>query len=156
MRNGATVDRPLGDVIREYQAAVDDYDRELARALDVNETDLRCLEILLMELPEASPGQLSERLGLTTGSITSLLDRLARAGYLTREPHPTDRRKTVVRTTASLRQRADALIRPLVDEGQAMVDSYDPAQIEVITGFLTRATTLQRRHIDRLRRTDNA
>jgi len=148
------VDRPIGDVLREYQAAVDDYDRELARALDVNETDLRCLEILLIELPEASPSQLAERLGLTTGSITSLLDRLARVGYLTREPHPTDRRKTVVRATACLRQRADALTRPLVDEGQTMVDSYAPAQVEIITDFLARATTLQRRHIDRIRRTE--
>ena len=149
-------DAPLGEVVRKYQAAVDDYDRELARALDVNETDLRCLEILLAELPEAGPSQLAERLGLTTGSTTSLLDRLAKAGYLTREPHPTDRRKTVVRATASFRQRAYALIHPLVEEGQAIVDTYGPAEAEVIIDFLTRATALQRQHIERLRRASAA
>lgn len=144
--------RSLGDAVRGYQAAVDDYDRELARALAVNETDLRCLEILLQELPEASPSQLAERLGLTTGSVTTLLDRLEKAGYLSREAHPTDRRKTIVRATPALQERAYALIGPLLVEGEKMVDeNYTAEQVDVIADFMTRATALQRRHIERLR-----
>jgi hypothetical protein len=42
--------------VQSYQSAVDDFDRELARLMGVNETDLRCLEILLAaeELTPAS------------------------------------------------------------------------------------------------------
>jgi len=154
MPTGAAPDSniPLGEAVRAYQAAVDDYDRELARALAVNETDLRCLEILLQELPEASPGQLAERLGLTTGSVTTLLDRLEKAGYLSREAHPIDRRKTIVRATPAFQQHAYTLIAPLLDEGQKMVDgTYTADQIGIIADFMIRATALQRRHIERLR-----
>ena len=91
----------LGDAVRRYQAAVDDFDREVARLMGINETDLRCLEILLEEVPEASPSRLAARLGLTTGSMTAVLDRLERLGYLVRSPHPTDRRVTLVEPTAS-------------------------------------------------------
>jgi DNA-binding MarR family transcriptional regulator len=144
----------LGEAVRAYQAAIDDYDRELARILRINETDLRCLEILLQELPEAGPSELAERLGLTTGSTTALLDRLEKAGYLTRSPHPTDRRKSVVRATPDFQQRAYALVMPLVDEGHQMVaGSFTPAQVEVIAEFMRRATALQRRHTQLLRET---
>lgn len=159
MPTGAAPDSniPMGEAVRAYQAAVDDYDRELARALAVNETDLRCLEILMQELPEASPSQLAERLGLTTGSVTTLLDRLEKAGHLSREAHPTDRRKTIVRATPAFQQHAYALIAPLLDEGQKMVgETYTADQIGTITDFMIRATALQRRHIERLRRTTPA
>ena len=147
-------DLPLGEAVRGYQAAVDDFDRELARTLHVNETDLRCLEILLQELPEASPSQLAERLGLTTGSVTTLLDRLEKAGYLSRAAHPTDRRKTIVRATPAFQQRAFGLIGPLVVEGEQMIaGAYTPSQVDVIVDFMVRATALQRRHTERLRAT---
>jgi hypothetical protein len=32
----------LADVVRAYQASVDGFDRETARAFRINETDLRC------------------------------------------------------------------------------------------------------------------
>lgn len=57
----------LGEAVRACQASVTDFDRETARALGINETDLRCLEILLHDLPYAAPGILARRLGLTSG-----------------------------------------------------------------------------------------
>jgi len=76
----------LGQGVRAYQAVVKDFDREVARLLDVNPTDMRCLEILLLDLPEAPPRQLANRLGLATGAVT-------------------DRRKTIVRATAEVARR---------------------------------------------------
>lgn len=66
----------LGTAISRYQASVDDYDREMAPPLGVNETDLRCLEILLQDDEEAPPTLLAARLGLSTGSVTVMIDRL--------------------------------------------------------------------------------
>lgn len=42
-----SVESRLGKAVQAYQSAVDDFDRELARLMGVNETDLRCLEILM-------------------------------------------------------------------------------------------------------------
>lgn len=144
--------RKLGRAISSYQAAVDDFDREVARLMGVNETDLRCLEILLNEVEEAAPSLLAARLGLTTGSTTTMLDRLEKAGCLTRSPHPTDRRKTIVRATPEAARRAYELIGPLIDEGnQDLLTRYSVEQIELITEFLGRTGELQERHIRRLR-----
>lgn len=142
----------LGAAVEAYQASVDDFDREAARLLGVNETGLRCLEILVQDTPEATPRQLADRLGLTTGSVTSLLDRLEKMGYLTRSPHPSDRRKLIVRATESATQRSWELIGPLVADGQQhLLARYTPEQLDVIVDFLTRARTLQQTHTTRLR-----
>lgn len=142
----------LGAVVEEYQAAVDDFDRESARLLGVNETDLRCLEILIQDVPEATPRLLADRLGLTTGSVTSLLDRLEKIGYITRSPHPDDRRKVIVRATETATARAWELIGPLVAEGQEQLAArYSEEELGLVTDFLSRARDLQRAHIQRLR-----
>ena len=138
--------------MESLQAAVDDFDREVARLLGVNETDLRCLEILIQEVPEATPRLLADRLGLTTGSVTSMLDRLEQAGYVTRSPHPSDRRKVIVRATETATRRAWELIGPLVAEGQQqLLTCYSADQLDVITDFLGRARELQQSHVELLR-----
>jgi DNA-binding MarR family transcriptional regulator len=142
----------LGEALEGYQAAVDDFDREVARLLGVNETDLRCLEVLLRDEPEATPRLLADRLGLTTGSVTSMLDRLERIGYLTRTPHPSDRRKVIVRATETATRRALELMGPLVAEGQEqLLARYSVEQLELIADFLSRAREQQQAHTRRLR-----
>lgn len=142
----------LGEAVRAYQAAVDDFDREVARLLGVNETDMRCLEILLQDLPEAAPGQLAARLALTTGAVTTMLDRMEQIGYITRSPHPSDRRKTIVRATPLAAERAQALLVPLVAEGtQDLLSRYSVKEVELLIDFMQRARELQQRHVERLR-----
>jgi len=55
----------------------------------------------LHEAGELTPGQLAERLCLTSGAVTALLDRLERLGWAKREPHPHDRRSVIVRRVRS-------------------------------------------------------
>jgi DNA-binding MarR family transcriptional regulator len=141
----------LGVAVEAYQAAVSDFDREVARLLGVNETALRCLEILVQDVPEITPRLLADRLGLTTGSVTSLLDRLEHLGYLTRSPHPSDRRKLIVRATEAATQRAGELLGPMLAEGAELLGRYSAGQLELITDFLVRTRELQQAHTERLR-----
>ncbi|RJO74853.1 MarR family transcriptional regulator [Nocardia panacis] len=140
----------LGEATQAYQAAVDDFDREMARLLGVNETDLRCLEALLAT-DVAAPGRLAAQMGLTTGSVTTMLDRLERLGYLTRSPHPTDRRKTLVRATALAAERVYALMGPFLNDAKAVLADYTADQLGLITEFLAASTANQVRHVQRLR-----
>ncbi|MFE4632214.1 MarR family winged helix-turn-helix transcriptional regulator [Streptomyces sp. NPDC056773] len=147
-----SVEARLGAATQGYQGAVDDFDREMARLLGVNETDLRCLEILLA-VEEISPRELSDQLGLTTGSVTTMLDRLEKLTYLTRTPHPTDRRKTLVRVTPEAAQIAYGLIGPFVDDaGQLITARYTPEQLELVTDFLVFTRGIQQKHVERLRK----
>ncbi|MBU3066710.1 MarR family transcriptional regulator [Nocardia sp. NEAU-G5] len=141
----------LGRAVQAYQAAVDDFDRETARLLGVNDTDLRCLEQLLAA-GALTPRELSDQLNLTTGSVTVMLDRLAKLDLLTRAPHPVDRRKVVVRLTDNGAQRCLDLVGPLIIDGEReLAAKYDTAQLRLVTDFLHTNTTIQQRHIDRLR-----
>jgi DNA-binding MarR family transcriptional regulator len=142
----------LSDAIARYQAAVDDFDRECARVLGVNETDLRCLEILIRESDEATPRLLADQLGLTTGSVTAMLDRLEKMKYVRRSAHPSDRRKVIVSATAEAVRRANDLIAPLIADGNELLGDYSVAQLAQITEFLSRTTDLQDQHTARLRR----
>ncbi len=142
----------VGAAMQSYQAAVADFDREMARLLGVNNTDLRCLEMLIGAEGEVTPRTLADHLGLTTGSVTTMLDRLERAGYIARSPHPEDRRKVVVVTTDEARRRALEMVMPLVDDSVTeVIRHFTDAELDVVERFATRATALQERHTGRLR-----
>jgi DNA-binding MarR family transcriptional regulator len=56
------------------------------------------------------PKVIGERLLLTSGSITSLLDTLEHRGFVRREPHPDDRRKLLVDITDDARKLVDLML----------------------------------------------
>ncbi|MCC3299226.1 MarR family winged helix-turn-helix transcriptional regulator [Arthrobacter caoxuetaonis] len=142
----------VGRAVQLYQAAVEDFDRETARILGVNSTDLRCLEILTTEPDEEiTPRTIAARLRLTTGSVTTMLDRLEQAGYIIRTRHAIDKRKVLVRATSKVQERVRALIGPLVEEGEAeIIAGFSPDELDIVERFITRATALQQRHTTRL------
>ncbi len=71
------------------------FTQAVAQQLGVGPTDLECLAAL-QDLGPASAGQLAEVLGLTTGAITGVVDRLVGAGFVARETDPDDRRRVIV------------------------------------------------------------
>jgi DNA-binding MarR family transcriptional regulator len=144
------VEARLGAAVQAYQGAVDDFDRELARLMGVNETDLRCLELLL-GAEEVAPSLLAAKLGLTTGSVTAMLDRLEKLDYLTRTPHPTDRRKTLVRITPQASKRAFGLIAPFLADSAQVLARFTSEQLELVIDFMTASRETQEIHIQRLR-----
>lgn len=141
----------LGDEVRASQSAVDALDEAVAAHLAVNRTDLRCLEILLLEVDAATPGHLAARLGLTTGSVTAMLDRLARLGYLTREPDVADRRKVLVRATPAIAERVQAIYGPIAAAGGREMERYTVEQLELLIDFHSRSRAIQDEHLHRIR-----
>ena len=141
----------LGSAIQIYQAAVADFGREMARLLGVNETDLRCLELLL-DVDELTPGDLAAALGLTTGGVTAMLDRLERLDLLTRDPHPSDRRRSLVRITQEAARCCVELLSPLIEEGRVVLTArFDASQLTLVTEFLSASTRTQTRYVEQLR-----
>lgn len=147
-----TLRESLGAEDQAYQAAVADFDAAAARLLGVNGTDLRCLEILLTHHRQALPSQLGAMLGLTTGSVTMVLDRLERKGYVTRSPDPGDRRKVIVQATSkAFREVLEEIYAPLAEEGVAGLADYTAADLSLVIDFLRRGRELYERHLDRIR-----
>jgi DNA-binding MarR family transcriptional regulator len=142
----------LGRAVRANQASVDAFDEATAQKFGVNRTDLRCLDLLMQELDgEATPGQLGSRLGLTTGSVTAMIDRLAKLGYVTRSPDPSDRRKVVVRPTASILDKSREIYGPIVADGMRLLAKYTDEELELLIDFQVRSRALQEEQLKRLR-----
>jgi DNA-binding MarR family transcriptional regulator len=146
--------RPLVEqfshVVRAYTSSLALVTTAAADALGVNSTDHRCIE-LIERAGELTAGQLAEASGLTTGAITTVLDRLERAGYIQRLRDPADRRRVVVQTTALARRRSQAIFGPLIAESRAMLADYSDEQLALLTDFLERGQALNQRHAARIR-----
>jgi DNA-binding MarR family transcriptional regulator len=88
----------LGQVLELAILLNDDMTRALARdGLTVARTHL------LWELHRRGPSTqrvLADALGVSPRNITGLVDGLVATGFVTREPHPADRRATLVSPTA--------------------------------------------------------
>ena len=85
-----------------------------AERIGINPTDLNCLNILSLG-GKLTAGQLAQATGLTTASITGVVDRLEEAGYVRRERdaqrpppggHPPDHRAGAARRRHGLRPDA--------------------------------------------------
>ena len=68
--------------------------QEMAQRLNLNVSDLTCFGYVLEAGEELlTAGDLASRLHVTTGAMTGIVNRLERAGYVTRRPDPADRRR---------------------------------------------------------------
>jgi DNA-binding MarR family transcriptional regulator len=114
------------------------FNQLVAERVGLGMSDMQFMTYLQQRGP-LTPGQLAELSGLTTGTVTGVLDRLEKAGYVRRSPHPRDRRKVVVSRDE---ERIARDIAPLyADRGQNLADvlaQFDADQLEVISDFLTK------------------
>ncbi|MFF5233104.1 MarR family winged helix-turn-helix transcriptional regulator [Dactylosporangium sp. NPDC000521] len=139
----------LGQVMQAYQRAIDVLDQRVADRLGLNRTDMRCLELLFAPAP-LSPGELAAAAGLTTGGVTTAIDRLERAGYVTRERDSADRRRVTVHPTPHAHRVVAEIYGPIVAEGKAHLARYDDATLRHMIEFVSFATEQQHRHAARL------
>lgn len=71
-------------------------------------TDLRCLTFIATD-HDTTPKRAAEFLELSTGATTSLVDRLESGGYITRQPHPSDRRSVLLELAPAGREAIDQI-----------------------------------------------
>jgi DNA-binding MarR family transcriptional regulator len=133
-----------------------DIERQLGRELGVNSTDLDAMQHL-MRHGRLSPSELAQRLGISTAAATVAIDRLVRVGHVTREPHPTDRRRLLVVPRPESVQKAMGSLMPMIRETNALLDDYTDGERAAITDYLARTLAImQRRLEDTTADTENA
>lgn len=149
MKDHESLVRQASSEIRRYQTAVDRFDEAATRLLGINRTDARCLDVLDQRGP-LSAGELARECGLTTGAMTTLLDRMEELGYLRRTAHPTDRRRVMVELTAKARRRAEQIYGPVGAEGRELLACLSDRQLELIRDVMVTARELLERHTERV------
>ena len=132
------MDQNVLDVIaslRELSSQLDHLDEAAAAHYGLNRTDMRALDILGREGPLA-PTDLARRVGFTTGGITTVIDRLERAGYVARRREGYDRRRLLVEITDATRERDRAVFGGLLQLAEDIATRYKDRDLQTIRGFI--------------------
>lgn len=108
----------------------------VASLLDLHPTDYKALGILDRFGP-MSAGELARHSGLATASVTNLIDRLERKGFVSRTHDTSDRRRVVVQASVD-RSAADRIFASTVRSLARLLDRYSSDELAVIADFLER------------------
>lgn len=117
--------------LRAVVAADDRHRARLSRMLGLHDRELAALLHVADQGP-LTPRRLRDLLGLSSGGVTMLAQRLERLGHLERRPHPHDRRSHELVLTRQTARRLAALIVPLdraIDDVLAVLSRADRARV---------------------------
>ena len=136
---------------REYSIGTVLFHRAVGQLLGVNVTDMKCLDIMTLK-GSASPSELAEHTGLSTGATTAMIDRLENAGLVARRPHPTDRRGTVVVPSKEAMGKLSAMFESLAKAMEALVSSYSEKELGILADFFARVSVLWKQECEGLQK----
>lgn len=83
------------DAVQRFIADAVLHNHAVAQAVGLGASDAQFVGLLSRHGP-LTPGRLATASGLTTGTVTGVIDRLERAGFVRRERDTGDRRKVLV------------------------------------------------------------
>ena len=106
--------------MKASKALFDNVRQDIDR-YDINPEHFMILELLYNKGPHPVQ-KISETLSIPSGSITYVVDKLEKRGYVERRPSPTDRRASNV---------------VLTEEGNALFDEIFPKHVETISKNLS-------------------
>jgi DNA-binding MarR family transcriptional regulator len=134
---------------REHSDATVFFHAAVAGRLGLNTTDHKAMSLLERAGPMAA-GEIAERTGLASSSVTALVDRLERRGFVRRVRDPNDRRRVIVEPA----REGIAKFAPFFASPQRslsrLFSDYTSEELLVILDFLTRSTERLRSETTRL------
>lgn len=109
----------------------------LAQRTNLSLTESLCLTLVGLK-GSATPTELARLIGLSTGSMTTLLDRLEERGIIRRRPRPGDRRGLLVEIAEEHQKESGSLVSGIQRAQSSLAGQYSPEQLELIASFLNR------------------
>jgi DNA-binding MarR family transcriptional regulator len=129
----------IKEALRELSVQLSLLNHQVGSRVELNDVDFGCLDLINRHGPLGAKA-LARRAGLHPATVTGILDRLERGGWIVRERDAVDRRAVVIR---ALRERNAEVFGHYAGMNAAMDDllaGYSEAELEVIAGFLRRTT----------------
>ncbi|MBG0831912.1 MarR family transcriptional regulator [Planomonospora sp. ID67723] len=125
--------------LRELSLHLSLLNRHVGAHLDLKDVDLDCLDLINAHGP-LTPTALAQRAGLHPATMTGILDRLERGGWITREPAPADRRATRIRARRERNAELLGMFAGMNASLEQICADYGPAELELLAGFLQRTS----------------
>lgn len=149
VRHRGQLTAAIRDALRELGIQLSLLNHRVGARLELKDVDLDCLDLIDRDGP-LSPSELARRAGLHPATMTGILDRLERSGWVTRERDPDDRRAVRVRAP---RKRNAELMRLYSGMSRSMnkiLAGYEDSELELLADFLRRTTDAGRSATDEL------
>jgi DNA-binding MarR family transcriptional regulator len=112
-------------------------------------TDMKALSVLFREGPMTA-GHIAQRLSLTTGAVTSVIDRLERRGVVRRTPDPKDRRKVIVTIDYEALASGENVYRSMGEAFANLHETYSTEQLEFLVRYHQKSIELTKQEIAKL------
>jgi DNA-binding MarR family transcriptional regulator len=139
----------IKDSLRDLRGQLALLNHQIGARLELKDVDLDCLDLISRHGP-LSPSALARRAGLHPATMTGILDRLERSGWIARDRDPDDRRAVAVR---ALRDRGGEVFRlyaGMNSKLDKLCAGYRDDQLELLADFLRRTTDAGRDATDEL------
>jgi len=129
----------LADLIREYTSAVLRHAAATAKRMSLEASELAAIEHLQAAGPMTHK-RLGERLSMSPGAVTAMIDRLQSRGYVKRTPNPEDRRSALVLITKAGLEESLRHLWPYIEDIKGVEEGFSEEERAVIARFLREAT----------------
>jgi DNA-binding MarR family transcriptional regulator len=126
------------------------FHQVVAESLGLNPTDLKCLDLARSEA-DVTAGRIAGVTGLTTAAVTSVLDRLEKAGLVQRVRDARDRRKVLVRLLPERAAEVGRLFESLDRAMRRLYAKYSTADLALILEFAARLEEVMQAETRKLR-----
>ena len=129
--------------LRRYRAAEAELRKRARKTSSMNDTDLSALRYLLSAAASSralSAKDLASLLEISSPSVSAMVERLERIGYIRRTAHPTDRRAFLIEVTDAGAAEVSAAVGPLHERMIEVVESMPAAEAVAVHRFLTAMT----------------
>jgi DNA-binding MarR family transcriptional regulator len=136
----ARLTNSIKESLRELSIQLSLLNHQVGSQVDLRDVDLDCLELINRYGP-LSPSALARRAGLHPATMTGILDRLERSGWVARERDPGDRRAVLVKARRSRRAELFGLYAGMNTSMDQLCAGYSEAELELIAEFLRRTTS---------------
>jgi DNA-binding MarR family transcriptional regulator len=128
----------VDDIVWEYReghTSRDAVEKTSASLLGLSPADARCWH-LLQQHGAMTAGAVADALGVTSGAVTAMIDRLERGGHVQRTRDTVDRRRVIVDLTDDSRRRSADLYKPLALGIRERLAEYSQRELELLYAFM--------------------
>ena len=127
--------------VRRVAEAVEALQQAWSEAAELHRSDLSAVTHLASAGQPLTMRELADRVALSPGATTAVVDRLAARGHVVRGRDPADRRRVTVELSGQAQAMGGRFFGELAGRVREVLDGFDGDDLAVLERFLTQLPT---------------
>ena len=139
----------IKEALRELSIQLSLLNHHVGARVDLKDVDLDCLDLINRHGP-LSPSALARRAGLHPATMTGIIDRLERGGWVARDRGTSDRRAVLIRALRDRNSELLYLYSGMNTSLDQICAEYSETELQLLADFLRRTARAGRTATDQL------